>query len=115
MASTGHGSLAEQVVAPERSVFRLPDGVDFDQAAGFPVSYGTNCHALEDRAQLQPGEVLLVHGAAGGVGLNAVELGKQLAKAILPELEGTATVDSHDSSTNALINHYKQARGGTTP
>ena len=83
MAHTGRGSLAEQVVAEERSVFRLPDGVSFDQSAGFPVTYGPTYHALRDRAQLQPGEVLLVHGAAGGVGLNAVELGKKLGATVI--------------------------------
>jgi len=76
MAMTGYGSMAEEVLAPESGSFRSPDGMSFEQASGFPVTYGTVYYALVDRARLKAGEVLLVHGAAGGVGLNAVEIGK---------------------------------------
>jgi NADPH2:quinone reductase len=74
-ASTGWGGLAEQVVASTTVTVPLPDQVDFVPASGFLYAYGTSHHALKDRAKLQAGETLLVLGAAGGVGLAAVELG----------------------------------------
>ncbi|HIG42808.1 MAG TPA: NADPH:quinone oxidoreductase family protein [Gammaproteobacteria bacterium] len=83
MADHGHGGFAEYVLAEQARTFRIPDSMPFDQAAGFPVTYGTTYHALVDRARLQPGEVLVVHGAAGGVGLNAIELGKALGAMVI--------------------------------
>lgn len=83
MATTGHGAFAEEVVAPEAKVYALPDKVTFDQAAAFPVTYGTTYHGLVDRGYLKKGEWLLVHGATGGVGLNAVELGKLLGARVI--------------------------------
>jgi NADPH2:quinone reductase len=83
MAMTGHGSMAEEVVAPESGTFRCPDSMSFEEAAGFPVTYGTAYHALADRGRLQPGQVLLVNGAAGGVGLNAVEIGKVMGATVI--------------------------------
>ncbi len=83
MATPGNGGMAEEVIAPADSVFRIPDRMSFEQAAGFPVTYGTVYYALVDRAQLKPGEVLLVNGAAGGVGSNAVEIGKILGAKII--------------------------------
>jgi NADPH2:quinone reductase len=84
MACTGRaGGFAEQTVALEDLTFRLPDAMPFRQAAGFPVAYGTSWFALVDRGHLQPGEVLLVHGATGGAGLTAVEVGKQLGATVI--------------------------------
>ena len=83
MANHGHGGLAEYVLAEADKTFRMPDNMPFDQAAGFTTTYGTTYHALVDRAEMKPGEVLLVHGAAGGVGLNAVELGKLLGATVI--------------------------------
>lgn len=83
MANHGVGGFAEYVVAQEEATYVIPDNMPFDQAAGFPVTYGTTYHGLVDRAQIKPGEVLLVHGAAGGVGLNAVELGKILGATVI--------------------------------
>ena len=74
-AGTGTGGFAEQVVVDGSKAYRLPEGVDLTAAAGFLTTYGTSYHALKDRADIQPGESLLVLGAAGGVGLAAVELG----------------------------------------
>ncbi|MGH6960114.1 MAG: alcohol dehydrogenase catalytic domain-containing protein, partial [Dongiaceae bacterium] len=70
------GGYAEEVVAPSEMLMALPRGMDFKDAAGFPMIYGTSYHALKQRAQLKPGETLLVLGAAGGVGLAALQLGK---------------------------------------
>lgn len=57
----------------------IPEGMDFASAAAFGMTYGTSMHALKQRANLQPGETLLVLGASGGVGLAAVEIGKAMA------------------------------------
>ena len=65
------GAFAEAALAGEDSVFKIPDAMDFVTAAGFAVTYGTAQGALDWRADLQPGELLLVHGAAGGAGLAA--------------------------------------------
>ena len=83
IALCGHGGLAERVVVPSGNVIRLPEGMDFVTAAGFAVVYGTAHLGLERRARLEPGEVLLVHGAAGGVGLAAVEVGRRLGATVI--------------------------------
>jgi NADPH2:quinone reductase len=74
-ASTGWGGLAEKIAVPAAGCVPMPDGMDSEHASAFLYAYGTSHHALKDRADLQPGETLLVLGAAGGVGLAAVELG----------------------------------------
>ena len=78
-----NGGFAEQVVAPADNCFPIPDAMDFPAATQFPTIYGTGYGALDWRAQLQPGEVLLVHGAAGGSGLAAVELGKAMGADVI--------------------------------
>ena len=80
-ALPGYGGFAEQVVA--ETVLRIPDMMDYVSAAAFSVAYGTSHVALAHRANLQAGEVLLVHGAAGGVGLTAVEIGKLLGATVI--------------------------------
>ncbi len=77
------GGYAEEVVAPSEMVMPLPRGMDFKDAAGFPMIYGTSYHALKQRAQLKPGETLLVLGAAGGVGLAALQLGKLMGARVI--------------------------------
>jgi len=83
LAFCGTGGYAEAVAVPATQIWRLPETVDCVQAAGFIVSYGTAWHALRDRARLRRGETLLVLGAAGGVGLAAVELGKVLGARVI--------------------------------
>lgn len=70
-----YGAFAERIVAPELAVVKLPEAVSFEIGAATLLTYATTYHALHDRAALQPGETLLVLGAAGGVGIAAVELG----------------------------------------
>lgn len=77
------GGYADQVVAPERTVYPIPAAVDFDAAVHFPTIYATAYAALKWRAAMQPGEVLLVHGAGGGSGLAAVEIGKRLGATVI--------------------------------
>lgn len=78
-----HGAFAEEVVVVPGQLARLPTTFDHAEGATFLAAHGTAYHALVDRAQLQPGEVLLVHGAAGGVGLAAVEIGKLLGADVI--------------------------------
>lgn len=76
VAVTGFGGLAEKVVVSAKSAFRLPEERSFEDGAALLLTYATSIHALLDRGKLQAGQTLLVLGAAGGVGLAAVELGK---------------------------------------
>ena len=77
------GAFAELAVVNAGRAYRLPDGVGFEAAAVFRSAYHTAYHSLVQRAALQPGETLLVHGAAGGVGLAAVQVGKQLGATVI--------------------------------
>ena len=78
-----HGGLAEQMLTDARATFPISDSIDFVTGASSMYAYGTSYHALKDRAMLQPGETLLVLGAAGGVGLAAVELGKIMGATVI--------------------------------
>ncbi len=83
MALTGTGAYAEEIVVDANRVYRIPGKMDFLAAAGFPVAYGTSHGSFDWRAHLQPGEWLLVFGAAGGVGLTAVEIGKAMGAKVI--------------------------------
>lgn len=83
MAFTTFGSFAEEVKTDQSRVLPIPDGMDFNAAAAFVVTYGTSDHALVDRGELKAGETLLVLGASGGVGLAAVEIGKALGARVI--------------------------------
>jgi NADPH:quinone reductase len=76
VAVTGFGGLAEMIIVPAKSAFRLPADRNFAEGAALLLTYATSIHGLYDRGRLQAGQTLLVLGAAGGVGLAAVELGK---------------------------------------
>jgi NADPH2:quinone reductase len=79
----GLGGFAEQVLAPADRALPIPDGMDFKTAGGLMLVYGTSLHALQNKAKLKPGETLLVLGAAGGVGLAAVELGVAMGARVI--------------------------------
>jgi NADPH2:quinone reductase len=83
MLSPGFGGFAESIVASADIVRSIPKGFDYAQAAAYPAAYLTAYVSLVRRANLQPGETLLVHGAAGGVGLAAVEVGKLLGATVI--------------------------------
>lgn len=83
VAFTGQGGFAEQTVAPAAACVPLAEGVGFAQAAAFTLAYGTSHHAVVDRGALKNGETMLVLGAAGGVGLAAVEIGKALGARVI--------------------------------
>jgi NADPH2:quinone reductase len=78
-----HGGMAERMVAPESSVVKLPDGVGFEIGSTVRYAYGTARYALETRAQLRPGETVFVSGAAGGVGLAAVDVARQAGATVI--------------------------------
>jgi NADPH2:quinone reductase len=77
------GGFAEEYVGPADKVYRIPDNLSFEAAAGFIIGYGTAYFALRYRGTLQPGETLLVNGAAGGVGLAAIQVGKALGARVV--------------------------------
>jgi NADPH2:quinone reductase len=79
----GYGAARERIALAADRLVKIPDGVDFNRAAGLCVTYGTTLHALKDRARLKPGETLAVLGASGGVGLAAIELGKLMGARVI--------------------------------
>jgi NADPH:quinone reductase len=83
MMSPARGGMAQKTVGLASNCWKIPDTMPFDEAAALLMTYGTSQHALKDRAQLRYGETLLVLGAAGGVGLAAVELGKTMGARVV--------------------------------
>ena len=83
IAFTAQGGFAQQVAVPAQAVMPMPPGMDFDIAAAITLTYGTSHHAIVDRAALKPGETMLVLGAAGGVGLAAIDIGKALGSRVI--------------------------------
>ncbi|MDB5948197.1 MAG: NADPH:quinone oxidoreductase [Massilia sp.] len=124
IAFTGQGGFAQQVVAPAQAVMPMPPGMDFDLAAAITLTYGTSHHAIADRAALMPGETMLVLGAAGGVGLAAVEIGKALgARVIAAASSDDKLAVCRQHGADATINYttedlreaIKAATGGKGP
>ena len=130
IAMLGHGGMAEQVVTKAAKVFAMPAGMPFDEAATFILTYGTSYHALKQRGSLQAGQSLLVLGAAGGVGLAAVELGKAMGARVIAAVstaEKLALAKAHGADsgivyptgpfdkdgTKALAGQFKDACGAT--
>ena len=93
IGSTVFGGYAEELVVEANRVIPIPDGVGFEVASGFVLVYGTSYHALVDRARLQAGETLLVLGAAGGVGLSAVEIGKRIGARVIAAASSKEKLD----------------------
>ena len=89
-AVPGSGGLADFVAVPAARCVAIPPGMSFVEAASFQIAYGTSHLALDRRARLQPGETLLVLGAAGGVGLTAVEIGKHMGARVIASARGQA-------------------------
>ncbi|MBK8176199.1 MAG: NADPH:quinone oxidoreductase family protein [Rhodospirillales bacterium] len=112
MAVIEYGGFAEEVVAPADCVFLLPDGIDDIVSAGFPVAYGTSHLGLKYKAALKAGETLLVNGAAGGVGLTAVEVGKRLGATVIATASSAAKlqVASAAGADHALLSDADDLR-----
>jgi NADPH:quinone reductase len=83
IAVCGWGGYAEEVIVEASKLVRLPESIDLEAAAALVVTYGTSHYALKDRAEIQPGETLLVLGAAGGTGISAIELGKLMGARVI--------------------------------
>eukprot|EP01034_Spumella_vulgaris_P037153 gene37153-45833_t len=109
IAFSAHGAFAEQLAVPAQALMPMPPGMDFDTAAAITLTYGTSHHAVVDRAALQAGETMLVLGAAGGVGLAAIEIGKALGARVIAAAstdEKLAVCKAHGA--DALINYSKE-------
>ncbi len=83
IGSCGHGGFVEEIAISASSCIPIPENMDLKTASGMVLTYGTSHYALKDRAKLQAGETLFVMGAAGGVGLAAVELGKAMGARVV--------------------------------
>ena len=87
------GAFCEKIAANEYAVFPMPEGLSFEQAAGISITYFTSYYALKQRANIQPGETLLVLGAAGGVGTTAIELGKLMGAKVIAAASSTEKLE----------------------
>jgi len=106
MAVLAYGGLAEMAVAPEAETFLIPAGMSFDEAGAFPIAYISSHVALRWQGRLEAGETLLVLGAAGGVGLTAVEIGKAMGARVIA---GASTAEklavARDRGADDLVNY----------
>ena len=110
MALTGWGGFAEEVAVPAYNVLPVPKSMDLTTAAAFGMTYGTSMHALKQRANLQPGETLLVLGASGGVGLAAVEIGKAMGAKVIAAASSAEKLEvARNAGADELINYSEQS------
>ncbi|GIL79795.1 hypothetical protein Vretimale_12388 [Volvox reticuliferus] len=108
------GAFAEQVVAPAAAVWRVPDGVPLQDAAAIPIVYGTADLALRHRAQLKAGQTVLILGAAGGVGLAALQLSRLAGARVVVVAAGAAKADFlRTQGADAVLDSEKLAAEGT--
>jgi NADPH2:quinone reductase len=109
LAFVSQGAFAQQVAVPAQLVMPMPSGLDFDTAASITLTYGTSHHAVVDRAQLKAGETMLVLGAAGGVGLAAIEIGKALGARVIAAASTDARLEICKAhGADATINYSTQ-------
>ena len=109
MALLAYGGLAEQALAAESDTWTIPSGMSFDDAAAFPVAYLSSDVALRWMGRLSAGETLLVLGAAGGVGLTAVEIGKAMGARVIAAASTTEKLAAAKSrGADDLINYSEQ-------
>ena len=105
----GVGAFAERIAAHEMSVFPMPEGLSYEQAAGVAITYFTSYYALKQRANLQSGETLLVLGAAGGVGSTAVELGKLMGAKVIAAASSDEKLElCRKLGADEVINYSKE-------
>lgn len=106
IVATMLGGFAEQAVAPAAQVIPIPDAMSFEHAAAFTTIYGTSYHALKQRAKLQPGETVLVLGAAGGVGLATVQLAKAMGAKVIAAASSAEKLEiAKEAGADELINY----------
>ncbi len=109
MGLTGYGAFAEEILVPENQLIPVPDGMNDHTAAAFSMVYGTSYHALKQRANIQPGETLLVLGASGGVGLAAVELGKAMGATVIAAASSAEKLEvAKEAGADDLINYAEE-------
>ena len=109
MCMTLSGGFAEQTLCKAEDLIARPSIMPSTVAAGFTMTYGTSMHALKQRAQLQAGETLLVLGAGGGVGLAAVEIGKQMNATVIAAASSAKKLNAaKDAGADHLINYSQQ-------
>lgn len=109
IALTIWGGFAEQVLAKEDQLFSMPQGLSFEVAGSLLLTYGTCIHALRDRAGLQPGQTVLVLGAAGGIGIAAIELAKALgARVIAAASSAEKLATCRAKGADEVINYREQ-------
>ncbi|HLK36417.1 MAG TPA: NADPH:quinone oxidoreductase family protein [Polyangiaceae bacterium] len=104
-----YGGIAEKFVTDTSRVIRMPDGVDFVTASCLAMAYGTTLHALRDRGHLKSGETLLVLGAAGGVGLAAVQIGKRMGAKVIAAASNPDKLETcKRHGADALIDYSRE-------
>ena len=109
MAIVPYGGLAEQAVAPAAETFPIPDGMSFEEAGAFPIAYISSDVAIRWQGRLEAGETLLVLGAAGGVGLTAVEIGKAMgARVIAAASTDEKLAVARERGADDLINYARE-------
>jgi NADPH2:quinone reductase len=109
IAFTTYGAFAEEVKTEAARLLPLPEGMDFPSGAAFLLTYGTSDHALRDRGRLAAGETLLVLGAAGGVGLAAIEIGKALGARVIACASSDEKLEvCRDHGADATINYASE-------
>jgi NADPH2:quinone reductase len=104
--NTRGGAFAEKCIADASATAPLPEDLSFEQGAGFTVTYGTSYHALKQSANLQPGETVLVLGAAGGVGITAVEIAKAMGARVIAAASSDEKLEfARSAGADELINY----------
>ena len=115
LGNTGSGGMAEEIAVEASRLASIPPAMPFDEAAAFLMTYGTSYYALKDRGRLKAGETLLVLGAAGGVGLAAVELGKAMGARVIAAASSQEKVDlakAHGADEGVVYPHGPFERDG---
>ena len=108
MAMTLSGGFSEQIIVDAKALLRRPTSMDGVTAAGFTMTYGTSMHALKQRANLKPGETLLVLGAGGGVGLAAVEIGAAMGATVIAAASSSKKLSAaKEAGATYLINYQE--------
>ncbi|MGP4843833.1 NADPH:quinone oxidoreductase family protein [Marinobacter sp. 1Y8] len=109
MGLTGFGAFSEEIVAAGANLLPIPENMSDEEAAAFTMVYGTSYHALKQRANIQPGETLLVLGASGGVGLATVELGKAMGAHVIAAASTADKLEvAKQAGADELINYTEE-------
>lgn len=108
-----NGSLATETICPLKNIYKCPDSVDLTQVAGFEINYGTSYHGLVDVAKIKAGDLLLVLGASGGVGITAIDIGKALGCKVIAVASTAEKLEvCRKAGADILLNYNKTLNGG---